>query len=57
MPDSLKVAGDVEITPEMIEAGYKVYCQDDELSDISAEDFIERIYVAMRLARPLGYSD
>lgn len=56
MPHIEKRQAGVEVSPEMIEAGYKVYCQDDELSDISAEDFIKCIYVAMKLARPAGCS-
>ena len=48
MPDSLKGAGDVKITPEMIEEGVGAYCGFDERFE-SLQEMIGRVYCAMAL--------
>ena len=47
-PDSPKGTGDVEITPEMIEAGVGAYCGFDERFE-SLQEMIGRVYCAMAL--------
>ena len=48
MTDSLKGAGDVNLTPEMVEAGVEAYCGFDERFE-SLQEMIGRVYCAMAL--------
>lgn len=47
-PDSLKSTGDVEISPEMIEAGLAAWSEYDERFE-SSDEMIERVYRAMSI--------
>lgn len=47
---------EIEITPGMIEAGYRVFCNSGRVDDCLEADklLVERIYRAMLACRPQG---
>ena len=55
MPDSLKDTGDVEITPEMIEAGVSELSYDERFE--FCEDVVRRIFHAMATTGGIAVRD
>ena len=56
MPDSPKDAGDVEITPEMIEAGVSELVLYEQGVD-NGYDVVVRIFLAMQTTRILQHAE